>query len=141
MSRFKQYMEIIQEMKENKGTDDMYTKFKENLIIYLKEKSLQIAQLISNKIQKDNKIKKDQMNEEETRIKKLEEIFNDNKFKDDIYKAIGKKLLFTNEATQGYFVDFINDMSLEKIYGQIKSQSTIDSMAEHQANKFKQGIY
>jgi hypothetical protein len=119
-------MEIIQEMEENKGTDDMYTEFKKNLIIYLQKKSLLITQLISNKIKKDlneKKITPDKMNKEETRIKKLKEIFNSNGFKNNIHKTIGKKLLFTDEATQGFFVKFIkeqNDESWKEIYQQIK---------------------
>jgi hypothetical protein len=142
MSRFKEYMEIIQEMEENKGTDDMYTEFKKNLIIYLKQESLLIADKISDKIQKDlneKKITSDKMNKEETKIKKLEEIFNSNEFKNDI-QAIGKKLWFTEKATQDFFVKFINDMGLKKIYQQIDSQSTIDGFAQHQAEKFKYGM-
>ena len=40
MSRFKEYMEIIQEMaSENKGIDDMYEVFKKELVYnYLTEK-------------------------------------------------------------------------------------------------------
>ena len=149
MSRFKQYMEIIQEMAgENKGVDDaMYKDFEKELLIYLKQEALTISQLISDKIQKDNKIKKDQMNEEETRIEKLKKIFNSDDFKEIIdikeIKEIGEKLSFNEKTAQEYFVRFIKDTNTDwkKIYDQIKSQAAIDGFARHQAEKFKQGIY
>jgi hypothetical protein len=136
-------MEIIQEMTNGSKGIDMYTKFKENLIIYLKQKSLPITKLISDKIQidfKQKKIDEKQMNTKKIRIEKLQEIFNSNGFKNNIHKGIGKKLLFTEKATQDFFVDFINDMGWEEIYQHINSQSTIDNSARDQAIKFKQGM-
>lgn len=143
MSRFKQYMEIIQEMAgENKGVDDaMYKDFKKELLIYLKQKSLQISRLIGDKILKDFKEKKitaTEMNKEETRIEKLKKIFNSDDFKEIIdikeIKEIGEKLSFNEKTAQEYFVRFIKDTNTDwkKINQHIDSQATIDGLAQPQ---------